>query len=128
MKLLKTIVLSLALSTSMAAISTSAYAEAAGASEVKAGITGTITNIEAAIQQIDANATQETLMGLYTEANQSQKLARYEVTERKRQVGAGKLKEARAAILKGDNQGAKASLTEALAVFKDIKQVYDAAH
>jgi large subunit ribosomal protein L7/L12 len=70
----------------------------------------------------------EQVKNLLNEARQSVKEFRYEQTERLRQKLNDKLKTAREAFLKNDNEKTLADVNAALAIYADMKKTYDAAH
>lgn len=62
------------------------------------------------------------------EARQSVKEFRYEQTERLRQKLNDKLKHAREAFLDNNNEQTLADVNAALAIYADMRKIYDAAH
>jgi hypothetical protein len=70
---LKKIVVSLAMALSMAAISSSAFAEAKGEAEVKAAAEGTIAKIEEAVSLVEKGGDKEAAVNAINEARQLQK-------------------------------------------------------
>ncbi|MFA6052389.1 MAG: hypothetical protein WCW33_06810 [Candidatus Babeliales bacterium] len=128
MNVIKKIVVSLVMAMSMAAISSSAFAEAKGEAEVRAAAEGTIAKIEEAISLVEKGGDKEATVKAITEARQLQKEFRYEITERLRQKANDKLRVAREAVESGDTQSAQETLKATLATFKEMKVTYDAAH
>lgn len=112
----------------MMALSSSAFAKAAGEDKVTAAAENTIIKVEAALSLVEQGADKEAIATAINEARQIQKEWRYEITERQRERENNKLRIARDAFLKGEFQPAEATLREALAGFKDMKKQYDSKH
>lgn len=127
MKLLKNIVVSVALA-SMAMVSATAFAGKAEEAKVREAAEGTIAKVEEALSLIEKGAAKEAILTPIGDARQLQKEFRYEQTERDRQYANNQLKAARSAIDKGEMQPAEAALRDALKILKEMKVTYDAAH
>ncbi|MDD5462201.1 MAG: hypothetical protein PHG00_11325 [Methylococcales bacterium] len=127
MKVLKNILVSLVMTVSMAAVSTTAFAAPKGEAEVKAAIENTITSITAA-QEASKSGDLSGVSKAIGEARQAQKEFRFEGTERQRQKANDKLRTAREAFETGDTAAGDAGLAEALKSFTEMKAVYDASH
>jgi hypothetical protein len=125
---LKKIVVSLAMALSMAAISSSAFAEAKGEAEVKAAAEGTIAKIEEAVSLVEKGGDKEAAVNAINEARQLQKEFRFEKTERLRQKANDKLRVAREALDNGETKSAEETLKASLAAFKEMKATYDLTH
>ncbi len=127
MKISKKILASLVMATSMAVVSSSAFAAPKGEAEVKAAIENTISGIEAAQTAVKggdlSSASQDIL-----KAAQASKEFRFEPTERQRQRATDQLKAARRSIEKGDIAVGEASLESALKSFTEMKAKYDLTH
>lgn len=128
MNVIKKIVVSLAMALSMAAISSSAFAEAKGEAEVKAAAEGTIAKIEEAVSLVEKGGDKEAAVSAINEARQLQKEFRFEKTERQRQKANDKLRVAREALDNGETKSAEESLKASLATFKEMKATYDLTH
>lgn len=128
MNVIKKIVVCLAMTLSMAAISSSAFAEAKGEAEVKAAAEGTIAKIEEAVSLVEKGGDKEAAVSAINEARQLQKEFRFEKTERQRQKANDKLRVAREALDNGEAKSAEESLKASLATFKEMKATYDLTH
>jgi uncharacterized iron-regulated protein len=128
MKQFKKIAISIAMMASMAVISLPASAEATGEAVVRAAAETSIAKIEEAVSLSEKKADKVEIIKAINEARQLQKEFRYELTERQRQKANDKLRIARDAFESGDLTTANAKLAEGLAGFKEMKQIYDAAH
>jgi hypothetical protein len=127
MNFIKYLIISIALG-SMAMVSSTAFAGEDAGAKVRAAGEGTIVKIEEAITAIEKGGDKDAALNPLKEARQLQKEFRYEVTERQRQKGNNQLKAAREALDAGQMPAAEAALKEALAIFKEMKTIYDAAH
>ena len=127
MNVFKKIVVSLVMAMSMAAISSSAFAEPKGEAAVKEAIENTLSGIvaaQAAVKSGDlSTASQEIL-----KASQASKEFRFEVTERQRQKATDVLKAARKSVDAGDSAAAEAGLETALKSFTEMKAKFDLTH
>ena len=130
MKILKKIVISLAMAMSVAAISSTAFAaeKKDPNAVVREAAEGTIAKIEEAISLIEKSGSKEDTLTAIAEARQLQKEFRYELTERLRQRANDKLRVAREAFEAGNTKEAEEVLKASLAQFKEMKVTYDAAH
>ena len=113
MNVIKKIVVSLVMAMSMAAISSSAFANAKGEAEVKAAAEGTLAKIEEAVSLAAKGGDKAEIVKIINEARQLQKEFRYEVTERQRQKANDKLRVARDDFEAGELQAAESKLKEA---------------
>jgi hypothetical protein len=127
MKVLKKIVISLVMTLSMAAISTSAFAEPKGEAAVKEAIENTLSGIataQAAVKGGDLSTASQDIL----KAAQASKEFRFEITERQRQKATDVLKAARKSVDTGDLAAAEAGLADALKSFTEMKAKYDLTH
>ncbi|MGZ4979987.1 MAG: hypothetical protein ACXWE9_03370 [Methylobacter sp.] len=130
MKVLRKIAVSVAISMSMAAISSPVFAaeKKDPNAVVREAAEGTIAKIEEAISLIEKGGSKEDASTAIAEARQLQKEFRYEVTERLRQRANDKLRVAREALDKDNVKEAEETLKASLAQFKEMKVTYDAGH
>ncbi|MGZ4954921.1 MAG: hypothetical protein ACXV8Q_07390 [Methylobacter sp.] len=130
MKVLKKIVVSVAIAMSLTAMSSTAFAaeKKDPNAVVREAAEGTIAKIEEAISLIEKGGSKEETSNTIAEARQLQKEFRYELTERLRQRANDKLRVAREAVENGDTKSAEETLKASLAQFKEMKVTYDAAH
>ena len=112
---------------SMAAISTSAFAEPKGEAAVKEAIENTLSGIataQAAVKGGDLSTASQDIL----KAAQASKEFRFEITERQRQKATDVLKAARKSVDAGDATTAEAGLADALKSFSEMKAKYDLTH
>lgn len=128
MQVLKKILISLTLTTSLLTVSSITYAEAKGEATVTAAAENTVAKIEEAVSLVEKGADKTEIIKAINDARQLQKEFRYEITERQRQKSNDKLRIARDSFEKGEFQPAEAKLREALAGYKEMKATYDANH
>lgn len=96
--------------------------------EVREAIENTVSKVEEAKAALDNGAEKEALIDMITEARQLQKDIANNDLDLKRNRASAILKKARTAIKKDDRETAKASISEALNRYQEIKQLYAAAH
>lgn len=128
MKFLKKMAVSLIMAASMAAVSSTAFAEPEGAAVVKAAAEGTVAKIEEAVSLLEKGGDKAEVIKAINDARQLQKEFRYEGTERQRQKANDKLRIARQEFENGEVQPAEATLRAALESFKEMLNIYNAAH
>lgn len=128
MKQLKRTVISMAMAATMALASSPIFAEAKGEAAVTAAAENTISKIEEAVSLAEKGADKKEIIKTINDARQIQKEFRYEITERQRQKSNDKLRIARDSFENGEIQPAEAKLREALAGYKEMKEIYDANH
>jgi|APLak6261658528_1056013.scaffolds.fasta_scaffold32299_1 large subunit ribosomal protein L7/L12 len=132
MKLLKKIAVAVVMTASMAAVSSTAYAAEAhkdlNAIVQAAGKSTEASLLEAKSLLEKGGDTSEQIKNLLNEARQSIKEFRYEQTERLRQKMNDKIKSAREAFLKNENEKTLADVNDALAIYAEMKVIYDKAH
>lgn len=97
-------------------------------SEVWEAIENTVAKVEEAKVALDNGVEKEALIDMITEARQLQKDIANNDLDVKRNRASAVLKKARTAIKKDDREVAKASISEALNRYQEIKQLYAAAH
>ncbi len=127
MQALKKVLISIVMTASMAAISSSAFAAPKGEVAVKDAIESTLSGITAAQAELKAGdlpAASKTIL----EASQASKEFRFELTERQRQKATDVLKAARKSVDAGDAAAAEAGLESALKSFSEMKAKYDETH
>lgn len=128
MQVLKKIVISGLMAISMVGMSSTAWAQAEGAAEVRAAAEETIAKIQEAVAVAEKGGNKEEIVKIINDARQAQKKFRYEITERQRQKANDKLRIARDEFDAGESKPAEAKLKEALASFVEMKATYDANH
>ncbi|PPD40756.1 MAG: hypothetical protein CTY16_17005 [Methylobacter sp.] len=128
MKQLKKTAISFAMAAAMALASSPIFAEAKGEAAVTSAAEGTIAKIEEAVSLVEKGADKKDIVKTINDARQLQKEFRYEITERQRQKANDKLRIARDSFENGELQPAEAKLREALAGYKEMKEIYDKNH
>lgn len=111
----------------MALASASAMAAGGGDAKVRAAGEGAIAKMQEAISLSEKGSEKTEILAALSEVRQLQKEFRYEQTERLRQKAGDKLKIARDEVEKGD-ANAKVSLIAALDIYKEMMNIYSAAH
>jgi len=132
MKLLKKIAVAVVITASMTAVSSTAFAAEAH-KDLNAVVQTAAKNTEASLLEAKAllekgGDTNEQIQTALNNARQSVKEFRYEQTERLRQKLNDKLRTAREAFLENKNEEALADVNAALAIYAEMKKIYDAAH
>jgi large subunit ribosomal protein L7/L12 len=132
MKVLKKIAVSVVMVASMLAISSTAFAAEAH-KDLNAVVSEAAKKTEATLLEAKGllekgGDTHEQILNNLNEARQHVKEFRYEQTERLRQKLNEKLKHARESFLKNDNEQTLADVNAALALYAEMKKIYDAAH
>jgi large subunit ribosomal protein L7/L12 len=128
MKHLKKIMISAAMSAAMALVASPAFAEGATDAAVKAAAENVLVKTEEALGLVEKGADKADVLKTINEVRQSLKEFRYEMTERLRQKSTDRLRAAREGFESGDAKVGEAKLREALAGFKEMKEIYDANH
>jgi hypothetical protein len=132
MKFLKKIAVSLVMTASMLAVSSSAYSaeehKDKNAVVLNAAKLTEEKMLEAKSMLEKGGFDSEQIQQAMNDARQAQKEFRYEATERTRQKLQEKLKTARESFLKNDSEKALADLNAGLAILAEMRKVYDAAH
>ncbi|WAR44848.1 hypothetical protein [Methylomonas rapida] len=113
--------------TSALVMSSSAFAEGMSEASVRAAGEGALAKIEEAVSLQEAGADKAEVNKALSEVRQMQKEFRYEGSERLRQKAGDKLRVARTQVESGDADAA-ASLKELRDMFKEMMQIYNAAH
>ena len=131
MKVLKKIAVSLVMAASMLAVSPAFSAEAH--KDLNAVVLEAAKKTEASLLEAKSllekgGDTTEAVKNALNEARQSVKEFRYEQTERLRQKMNDKIKVARESFLKNDNAKTLEQVNDALAIYAEMKKIYDAAH
>jgi ABC-type amino acid transport substrate-binding protein len=127
MQVLKKVLVSLVMAASMAAVSSTAFAEAKGEADVKAALEETISGITAAQAASKSGDLSGVSKDILEAANASKKF-RFEPTERQRQKATDVLKSARKSFEAGDIDAGNAGLETALKSFTEMKAKYDLTH
>jgi len=132
MKLLKKIAVAVVITASMTAVSSTAFAAEAH-KDLNAIVQAAAKSTEASLLEAKAllekgGDTNEQIQTALNNARQSVKEFRYEQTERLRQKLNDKLRTARESFLENKNEEALADVNAALAIYAEMKKVYDAAH
>ncbi len=128
MNFLKKIALSFVVSASMLAVSPVAFSAEDKNAEVEQAANKTEAFMLEAKSSLEKGGASETTLNALNSARQSVKEFRYEATERARQQLNAHLKTARDAFIKNDNEKALAEVNAGLAVYYDMRKVYDASH
>lgn len=133
MTLLKKLVIALFIGTAFLAAAPAAMAKPAGKIEnqspegVKAAFDEAIAAAEAAdagLQALTAGANDDAVLELMKEAKQALNHIESATVNREKEKANGLLKDSRLALIKGDLTTSKALMTEAVAKFKQLKQIY----
>ncbi|MDO9213601.1 MAG: hypothetical protein Q8Q54_10860 [Methylococcales bacterium] len=132
MKLLKKIAVAVVMTASMAAVSSTAFAAEAH-KDLNAIVQAAGKSTEASLLEAKAllekgGDTSEQIQTALNNARQSIKEFRYEQTERLRQKMNDRIKTARESFMKNDNTKALEDVNDALAIYAEMKKIYDAAH
>ncbi len=131
MKLFNKIAVSVVMTVSMLAVSSAAFSKEEK-KDLNAVVEGagklTESKMLEAKSLLENGGDHDQIQQLLNDARQAQKEFRYEQTERTRQKLQDKLKITRDAFIGNDNAKALAALNEALAIYAEMKKVYDAAH
>lgn len=132
MKVLKKIAVAFVMTVSMLAVSSNSFAAEAH-KDLNVVVAEAAKKTEASLLEAKSllekgGDIDEPVKNLLNEARQSVKEFRYEQTERLRQKLNDKLKTAREAFLKNDNEKTLADVNAALAIYAEMKKIYDAAH
>jgi large subunit ribosomal protein L7/L12 len=132
MNLLKKISVSVVMAASMLAIAPATFAAEAH-KDLNAIVLAAAEKTEASLLETKAllekgGDIDEQVKNNLNEARQSVKEFRYEQTERLRQKLNDKLKTAREAFLKNDNEKTLADVNAALVLYAEMRKIYDAAH
>lgn len=131
MKVLKKIAVSLVMAASLAISSTTFAAEAhkdLNATVLEAAKSTEASLLEAKSLLEKGGDTNEQIQKALNDARQSVKEFRYEQTERLRQKLNDKLRTAREAFMKNDNEKALADINTSLEIYTEMRKIYDAAH
>lgn len=132
MNVLNKTVVSIVMAASVLAISPVASAAEAH-KDLNATVLEAAKNTEASLLEAKKLLEQggdvhEQILNSLNDARQSVKEFRYEQTERLRQKLNDKLKQAREAFLDNNNEKTLADVNAALAIYADMRKIYDAAH
>jgi gas vesicle protein len=131
MKVLKKIAVSLVMAGSMLVVAPAFSAEAhkdLNAIVIEAAKKTEASLLEAKDLLEKGGDTSEQIKNALNEARQSIKEFRYEQTERLRQKMNDKIKTARDSFIKNDNTKTLAEVNDALAIYAEMRKIYDAAH
>lgn len=132
MKLLKKIAVAVVMTASIAAVSSTAYAAEAH-KDLNATVQAAGKSTEASLLEVKellekGGDTNEQIQSALNNARQSIKEFRYEQTERSRQKMNDRIRSARESFLKNDNTKTLEDVNEALAIYAEMKKIYDAGH
>ena len=131
MKSLKKIAVSLVMTASMLVVSSAAFSKEEK-KDLNAVVETAGKNTEAKMLEakslLEKGGDSEQILQALNDARQFQKEFRYEQTERTRQKLQERLKASREAFIKHENEKALSELNEGLAIYAEMKKVYDAAH
>lgn len=131
MKLLKKIAVAVVMTASMAAVSSTAFAAEAH-KDLNAIVQAAAQNTEASLLEakslLEKGGETDQIQKALNDARQYVKEFRYEQTERLRQKLNDKLRTARESFMKNENEKALADVNAALALYAEMKVIYDKAH
>jgi len=131
MKLLKKIAVAVVMTASMAAVSSTAFAAEAH-KDLNAIVQAAAQNTEASLLEakslLEKGGETDQIQKALNDARQYVKEFRYEQTERLRQKLNDKLRTARESFMKNENEKALADVNAALAIYAEMKVIYDKAH
>lgn len=132
MNFLKKMAVAFAMTAALSAVSTTAFS-AEEHKDLNATVLNAAKSTEASLLEAKAllekgGDTSEAIKNALNDARQSIKEFRYEATERLRQKMNDKIKHARDAFLKNDNAQTLTDVNEALALYVEMRKIYDAAH
>ena len=133
MTLLKKLVIASFIGTALLAAAPTAMAKPAGKIEnqspaaVLTAFDDAISSAEAAdsvVQKLESGADTNAALELMKEAKQALNHIESATVNREKEKANGLLKDSRLAVIKDDLKTAKALMTEAVAKFKELKQIY----
>lgn len=133
MTLLKKLVIALFIGTAFLAVAPTAIAKPAGKIEnqspeaVLAAFDEAIASAEAAdsvLQALNSGENTDAVLELMKEAKQALNHIESATVNREKEKANGLLKDSRLALIKGDLAASKASMTAAVAKFKELKKIY----
>jgi len=133
MTLLKKLVIALFIGTAFLAAAPTAMAKPAGKIEnqspegVLAAFDEAIASAEAAdaaLQALNSGENNDAVLELMKEAKQALNHIESATVNREKEKANGLLKDSRLALIKGDLNASKASMTAAVAKFKELKKIY----
>lgn len=130
MDLLKKLLLALAVTISMTAVSPVALAEGkiknATVEEVSEAIDDAIRLSEESLAAVQNGTDEAEILKLLKSTKQASKRIESNVVDRLRSKANGKVAKARSAVKSGKTEDAAALLTEAVAIFKEVKEKHQA--
>ncbi len=130
MALLKKVVLALFVSVAILATAPSAIAKPAGKIEnqtpegVLQAFDVAISSVEAAQTALESGEDKDTVLGLMKEAKQNLNKIESATVNREKERANGLLKKSRSAFRKGDLEKAKSLMSDTVAKFSSLKQIY----
>lgn len=128
MNFIKKLLFSIVIATSMGAVSSTAIAagkiENATTADVKEAIDNTIENIQQAITSLQNGGDKDGTLELINNARQSSKRIESNRLDVKRNRAVARLKKAKFAIKRDQNDSALALLSEALTRYQEIKSLF----
>jgi hypothetical protein len=130
MALLKKVVIALFVSTALLATAPSAIAKPAGKIEnqtpegVLHAFDVAISSVEAAQTALESGEDKDTVLGLMKEAKQNLNKIESATVNREKERANGLLKKSRSAFRKGDLEKAKSLMSDTVAKFISLKQIY----
>jgi hypothetical protein len=130
MALLKKVVIALFVSTALLATAPSAIAKPAGKIEnqtpegVLHAFDVAISSVEAAQTALVSGEDKDTVLGLMKEAKQNLNKIESATVNREKERANGLLKKSRSAFRKGDLEKAKSLMSDTVAKFISLKQIY----
>lgn len=131
MNLLKNIAITVFMTASLLAVSSTTFA-AEEKKDKGAVVQESAKKTEEAMLEaktlLEKGGDSEQILKALNDARQAQKEFRYEQTERSRQKLNDKLTQARKAFESNDNAKALADIKAGLAILADMRKIYDAAH
>ena len=130
MTLLKKLVIASFIGTALLAAAPAAMAKPAGKIEnqsqeaVLAAFDESIAAVEAASAALNSGADENTVFDLMKDAKQALNKIESATVNREKEKANGFLKESRSELKKGNVEAAKASMAEAVAKFKELKEIF----
>ena len=130
MTLLKKLVIAVFIGSAFLAAVPTAMAKPAGKIEnqspegVLTAFDESIAAAEAALEALNSGADQNSVLDLMKNAKQALNHIESATVNREKEKANGLLKDSRAALLKGDLTTSKTLMTETVAKFKSLKQIY----
>ena len=128
MKFLQKMAVSFVMTASMLAVSPMAFSAEDKNATVEEAANKTESSMLEAKSALEKGGDSDITLNALNAARQSVKEFRYEATERARQKLNAHLKLARDSFIKNDNEKALSEINAGLAVYTEMRKIYDASH